>query len=174
MKALHLAQFKYFTSNPRYTSRQLFARFSSLPCSPNSDNIVQAIDNAVRSFGKNQTSFSLLISNAERYIMATGTVLKSLYPKQFHVTCVVHLLQNCVMKVKSHSYDVDQLIATIKAATGKNKTRQAQFAAIGYLSQPVVTRWESWLNVALYYVNNLPVVKAIVKSFKGVLVTQAI
>ena len=34
------------------------------------------------------------------------------------------------MKVKSHFYDVVQLIATNKAATVKNKTKQAQFAAI--------------------------------------------
>ena len=139
MKALYLAQFKYFTWNPRHTLCQLFA----LSCSSNSENIVQAIDDAVGSLGNNQTSFCLLLSDAERYMTATGTVLKSLYPKQFHVTCVAHLLHNCVMKIKFHFYDVDQLIATIKAATVKNKTRQAQFAAIGYPSQPVVTRWKA-------------------------------
>jgi len=53
--------------------------------------------------------------------VAAGNVLKSLYPKLFHVTCVAHLLHNCAMKVKSHFHDVDQLIASIKAATVKNK-----------------------------------------------------
>ena len=80
------------------------------------------------------------------------------------------------MKVKSYPCDVDQLIATIKAATVKNKTRQAQFVAISYPPQSVVTRCGSWLNAALYYANYLPVAKAIVESFKryGVLVAQAI
>jgi len=55
-------------------------------------------------------------------------------------TYVAHLLHDCAMKVKSHFHDVDQLIASIKAATIKNKSRQAQFAVIGYPPQPIVTR----------------------------------
>ena len=96
-----------------------------------------------------------------------GITLKSLYPKLFHVTCVAHLLHNCAMKIKSHSEDVDQLIAKVTAVTIKNKTRLAKFSAIGYPSQPVPTRWGSWLNAALYYAKNLPEVKAIVESFVG-------
>ena len=71
--------------------------------------------------------------------------------------------------------DVDQLIAKVKAVTIKNKTRQAKFSAIGYLPQPVPTRWESWLKALLYYAKNLPEVKAIVESFvgSGILVSEA-
>ena len=47
------------------------------------------------------------------------------------------------MKIKSHFEDVDQLIAKIKAVTIKHKTRPAKLSAIGYLSQPVPTRWGS-------------------------------
>ena len=47
------------------------------------------------------------------------------------------------MKIKSHSEDVDQLIAKVKAVTIKNKTRQAKFPAIDYPPQPVPTRWGS-------------------------------
>ena len=79
------------------------------------------------------------------------------------------------MKIKSHFEDVNQLIAKSKAVTTKNKTRQAKFSAIGYPPQPVPTRWESWLNAALYYAKNLSEVKAVVESFVGcgILVTQA-
>ena len=79
------------------------------------------------------------------------------------------------MKIKSHFEDVDQLIAKVKAVAIKNKTRQEKFSAIGFPPQPVPTRWESWLNAALYYAKNLPEVKAIVESFvgSGILVTQA-
>ena len=92
-------------------------------------------------------------------MIAAGITLKSLYPKLFHVTCVAHVLHNCAMKIKSHFENVDQLIAKVKAVTIKNKTRQAKFSAIGYPPQPVPTRWESWLNAALYYAKNLPEVK---------------
>ena len=146
-----------------------------LPCLQNSNDIVQAIDNAVISLGTNRNFSCLLLSDAARYTMAAGTILKSLYPKLFHVICVAHLLHYCAMKVKFYFHDVDQLTAKIKAAIVKNKTRQAQFAAIGYPPKPVVMRWESWLFDALFYANNLPEVKAIVESFgkSGMLVIQA-
>ena len=78
-----------------------------LPCLPNSNNIIQAIDNAVRSLRTHQNSFCLLLSDAARYMMAAGTVLKALYPKLCQVTCVAHLLHNCAIKVRSHFHDVD-------------------------------------------------------------------
>ena len=52
------------------------------------------------------------------------------------------------MKIKSHFEDVDQQNAKVKAVpvTIKNKTRQVKFsAAAAYPSQPVSTRWGSWL-----------------------------
>ena len=137
-----------------------------LKCAPNSNIIAQAVDDAVRNLGINRSFFCLLLCDAAKYMIATGITLKSLYPKLYHVTCVAHLLHNCVMKIKSHFEEVDQLIAKIRTVTIKNKTRQAKFSAIGYPPQPVPTRRESWLN-ALYYAKNLPEVKAIVESFVG-------
>ena len=144
-----------------------------LKCSPNSNIIAQAVDDAARNLGIN-SSFFLLLSDAAKYMIAAGVTLKSLYPKLFHVTCVAHLLHNGAMKIKSHLEDVDQLIAKVKAVTIKNKTRQAKFSAIGY-PEPVSTRWESWLNAALCYVKTLAEMKEIVESFvgSGILVTQA-
>ena len=85
----------------------------------------------------------------------------------------IFLHNNYAIKIKSLFEDVDQLIAKVKAVTIKNKTRPAKFSAIGYLLQPVPTRWGSSLNAALYYAKNLPEVKSIVESFvgSGILVT---
>ena len=79
------------------------------------------------------------------------------------------------MKIKSHFEDVAQLIAKVKAEIIKNKTRQAKFSAICYPPKPVLARWGSWLNAALYYAKNLLEVKAIMESFVHfeILVTQA-
>ena len=82
-------------------------------------------------------------------MIAADITLTFLYPKLFHATCVEHLLHNCAMKIKSHFEDVNELIAKFKAVTIKNKTRQAKFSAIGYPSQPVPTRWGSWLKCCL-------------------------
>ena len=111
-----------------------------LKCAPNSNIIAQAVDDAVRNLGINRNFFCLLLSDAAKYMIATGVTLNSLHPKLFHVTCVAHLLHNCAMKIKSHFEDVDQLIAKIKAVTIKTKTRQAKYSAIGYAPQPVSTR----------------------------------
>ena len=53
--------------------------------------------------------------------------------------------------------------------------RQNSLLLVTNPPQPVPTRWGSWLNAALYYTKNLPVVKAIVESFvgSGILVSQA-
>ena len=117
--------------------------------------------------GMNRSFFCLLLSDTTKYMIAAGITLKSLYPKLFHVTCIAHLLHNSAMKIQSHFENVDQLIAKVKTVTIKNKSRLAKFSAIGYPSQPVPTRWVSWLNAALYYAKNLPEVKAIVESFIG-------
>ena len=146
-----------------------------LKCAPNSNIIAQAVDDTVRNLGIKRSFFCLLLSDTAKYMITADITLKSLYPKLFHVTCVAHLLHNCAMKIKSHFEDVDQLIATVKAVTIKNKTRQAKFSAVGYPPQPVPTRCGSWLNAASYHAKNLPKVKTIVESFvgSGILVTQA-
>ena len=54
-----------------------------LPCAPNSYNIVQAVDNAVKSLGSNRNSFRLLLFDAAKYMVAARAILKSLYPKLF-------------------------------------------------------------------------------------------
>ena len=146
-----------------------------MTCAPNSNSIVQAVDDTVRTLGTNRNFFSVLLSDAAKYKVAAGSILKSPYPKLLHVTCVAHLLHNCAMKVRHHFEDVEQLIAEVKLITVKNKTRQAKLSTTGFPPQPVLTRWGSWLNAALYYAKNLPEVKAIVERFEGsgVLVTQA-
>ena len=103
-----------------------------LKCNPGRKIIAQAVDSAVRNLGIKRSFYCLLLSNAAKYMIATGITLKSLYPKLFHVTRVAHLLHNCALIIKSHFEDVDQLIAKIKAVTIKNKTRQAKFSANGY------------------------------------------
>ena len=70
-----------------------------------------------------------------------------------HVNCVALLLHNCVMRVRVHFKNIDKVIATIKAATIKNKDRKKDFhdAGLPSPSDPVITRWATWLRASLYY-----------------------
>ena len=106
-----------------------------------------------------------------------GKTLKELYPSLMHVTCVAHLLHNCAMRVRAHFKNIDEIIATIKAATIKNKHRKKDFHDAGLPSppDPVITRWATWLRAALYYSENLPAVRTIVNNWTsaGLLVSRA-
>ena len=85
---------------------------------------------------------------------SAGKTLKELYPFLLHVTCVAHLLHNCAMRVRAYFKNIDEVIATTKAATIKNKDRKKDFHDAGLPSppDPVITRWATWLRAALYYI----------------------
>ena len=104
-----------------------------------------------------------------------GKTLKELYPSLMHVTCVAHLLHNCTMR--AHFKNIDEVIATIKAATIKNKGRKKDFhdAGLPSSSDPVITRWATWLRAALYYSENLLAVRTIVNNWTsaGLFVSRA-
>ena len=133
------------------------------------------LDDALRKLEIQREKFVLLLSDSASYMTAGTAALKLLYTNLFHVTCTAHLLHNCAEKVRSHFPDVDDLIARIKAATLKNKTRRQLFEHIGSPPQPVVTRWGSWLQAAFFYADYFLEVKSVVNRFEGqgILVVRA-
>ena len=68
---------------------------------PNSNSVAQAVDGD-RFLVINRNSFYFRSSDAAKYLVAAGVILKSLYSKLFHVTCVAHLLHNVAMKLNPH------------------------------------------------------------------------
>ena len=94
-----------------------------------------------------------------------------------NVNCVAHLLHNCAMRVRAHFKNIAEVIATIKAATIKNKDRKKDFHNAGQSSplDLVITRWATRLIPALYYNGNLPTVRTIVNNWTsaGFLVSRA-
>ena len=57
---------------------------------------------------------SVSFSDAAKYMVAAGAILKSLYRQLFHMTCIEHILLNRAMKIKSHLEGVDHLIVKVK------------------------------------------------------------
>ena len=70
------------------------------------------------------------------------------------------------MRVRVHFKNIDEVIATIKAATIKNKDRKKDFCDAGLSSppDPVITKWATWFRAALYYNENLPAVRTSVNN----------
>ena len=143
----------------------------------NSCIILHTVDDILRQLEIKRENFLLFLTDAARYMSLTGKTLKELYPSLMHVTCVAHLLHNCAMRVHAHLKNIDEIIATIKAATIKNKDRKKKFHDAGLPSppNPVITRWATWLRAALYYSENLPAVRTIVNNWisAGLLASRA-
>ena len=70
------------------------------------------------------------------------------------------------MQVRAYFKNIDEVVATIKAATIKNKDRKNDFHEAGLPSppDPVITRWATWLRAGLYYSKKLPAVRTIVNN----------
>ena len=109
----------------------------------NSSIILHTVDDILRQLETKRKNFPLLLTDAARYMSLAGKTLKELYPFLMHVTCVAHLLHNCAMRVRAYFKNIDEVVATIKAATIKNKDRKNDFHETGLPSppDPVITRW---------------------------------
>ena len=143
----------------------------------NSSIILHTVDDILRQLEIKRENFLLFLTDAARYMSSARKTLKELYSSLMHVTCVAHLLHNCAMRVRAHFKNIDEVIATIKAATIKNKDRKKDFHDAGLPSppDPVIIRWATWLRAALYYSENLPAVRTIVNNCTsaGLLVSRA-
>ena len=135
--------------------------------SVNSSIILHTVDDILRQLEIKRENLSLFLTDAARYMSSAGKTLKELYPSLMHVTCVAHLLHNCAMRVRAHFKNVDEVIATIKTATIKNKDCKEDFHDAGLPSppDPVITRWATWLRAALCYSKDLPAVRTIVNNW---------
>ena len=128
----------------------------------NSSIILHILDDILRQLEIKRENFSLFLTDA-----VAGKTFKELYRSLMHVNCVALLLHNCAMRVRAHFKNIDEVIATIKAATIKNKDRRKDFHDAGLPSppDPVIKRWATWLRATLYFSDNLPAVRTIVKNW---------
>ena len=78
-----------------------------------------------------------------------------------------YYIHNCAMRVRAHFKNIDEVIATIKAATIKNKNQKKDFDDAGLPSahDPVITKWATWLRAVLCCSENLPAVCTIVNNW---------
>ena len=143
----------------------------------NSSIILHTVDDILQQLETKRENFSLFLTDAAWCMSLSGKTLKELYPSLMHVTCVAHLLHNCVTRARAHFKNIDEIIVTIKAAAIKNKDRKKDFYDAGLPSppDPVIRRWATWLRATLYYGENLPAVRTIVNNWTsaGLLVSRA-
>ena len=76
-----------------------------------------------------------------------------------HITCFLHLLHNCVFKIRTNFQKVDKLIATMKLMVHKNYTKKKLFKKHGGIPETIITRWGTWLNAGVFSAENLNGIK---------------
>jgi hypothetical protein len=90
------------------------------------------------------------------------------YPNLIHLTCLCHGLNRVCEKIRGLFQKVDDLIAATKKVFAKAPSRVARFHELCDLPlppRPIITRWGTWLNAAIYYCDNFDAVNAVIESF---------
>ena len=101
----------------------------------------------------------LFVTDCAPYMKKAGATLKVIFPKMLHVTCAAHALHR-IAEVIRHSFkDVDSLVSNGKKIFRKSPSRLTMFRKLASGAplppQPVLTRWGTWLDAAIYYAENL-------------------
>ncbi|KAL4153595.1 hypothetical protein QTP88_001428 [Uroleucon formosanum] len=101
-------------------------------------------------------------------MIKAGSVLKNLYTKMIHTTCSAHALHRIAEEIRGQFSTVDELISNMKKIFRKAPYRIALFKSIAQgirlPPEPILTRWGTWLEAAIYYCENFQ----IICSFKKV------
>lgn len=99
----------------------------------------------------------LLVSDGAPYASKTGIMLKAIFPKMKHVTCIVNFLHRVCEKVRDISPLVNQIVSDFKRLLVKNKTNQklyTQTTNISISKFPIFTRWGTCINFVIYMETN--------------------
>ena len=108
----------------------------------------------------------LALTDAAAYMMKALRGLQLLFPKLIHLTCLAHGAHRVAETVRAQFPEVDNLISAIKKIYKKSPKRIRAFKEkcpeIDLPPAPVLTRWGTWVNAALYFATNFESVKSAV------------
>ena len=98
-------------------------------------------------------------------MIRAGKDLTPFFPNMIHVTCFAHGLHRVCEMVREMFKEVNSLIATVKKIFLKAPSRVVTWKEIHpnlpLPPEPVLTRWGTWLEAALFYATNYAKVKTI-------------
>lgn len=113
----------------------------------------------------------LMCTDSVAYMLKAGRLLKNIFPKLKHVTCLAHALHRVAEDIRSQYSDVDALIANLKKIFLKSPSRvrilKEKFPNMPLPPKPVVTRWGTWLSAVSYYVKYFNEINTVVTSLRA-------
>jgi hypothetical protein len=134
----------------------------------NSTTIAQLFDrsmNLIWPQGVEHNNVLLLVSDAAPYMVKAGSAIQTFFPKMLHVTCLPHALHRVAEQIRSDFPLVDKLISSVKKVFLKCPARinifKDEAPELSLPPEPVITRWGTWLNAAIYYCDSYKTIKKI-------------
>ena len=110
----------------------------------------------------------MLLSDAAPYVIKAGSSLKIFYPKLIHFTCLVHGINRVVEVITQLFPDVNSVISNTKKVFLKAPlivTYKEKLHGVPLPSQPILIRWGTWLNAALFYAEHFLGIKEVIDRF---------
>jgi hypothetical protein len=107
----------------------------------------------------------LFVTDAAAYMVKAAKALKVQFPHMIHATCVAHGLHRVAEEVRTLFPLVDRYVSNMKKVFVKCASRKSLYresTGLPLPPEPVLTRWGTWLQTALYYADNFTTVKAFV------------
>jgi hypothetical protein len=111
----------------------------------------------------------LFLSDEAAYMLASADGLQTSFPKILHVTCVAHGIHRLAEFIRENNPQVDALVSNGKKIFLKAPTRLTAWRNmckdIPLPPEPVVTRWGTWIETAIFYSEHLASFASVVNTF---------
>ncbi|XP_003738430.1 uncharacterized protein LOC100897181 [Galendromus occidentalis] len=110
----------------------------------------------------------VFVTDAAPYMVAAANSLKVLFPNMIHVTCLAHAIHRVAEQARTIFPNVDRLISSVKKILLKAPSRVEAFRAVligvPLPPKPILTRWGSWINAALYHAEHFEAIRSFVND----------
>lgn len=111
----------------------------------------------------------LMLSDAAPYMCKASVNLKIFFPNLIHTTCLAHGINRVAEEIRNQFPLVNELISNVKKFFLKAPLRiqlyKESFPGLPLPPQPVITRWGTWLNAAIFYSKNYEKFKNLILEF---------
>lgn len=111
----------------------------------------------------------LLVTDVAAYMLKAGENLKIFFPNMLHLTCYAHGLNRVAETIRQSFPLVNNLISSVKKVFLKAPLRIQQYRLklgdVPLPPEPVITRWGTWLEAALFYADYFDSIKEVCISF---------
>lgn len=113
--------------------------------------------------------FLVLLTDSAAYMLKAGEILKAFYTKMIHVTCLAHAIHRMAEHIRVTFPNIDVVISSIKKVFLKAPLRIAifkeQLPNSPLPPKPILTRWGTWIQAAVYYADHLDQIRKVHLKF---------